>query len=143
MVQRLILEVPILPSAYGKTLINEALGQIYDQQMWSFQLKESGWLTPGLLFPVGPGNSAGTITTVPYTNTVTGNAAASASWLAYLTAGALPLFTQLQIRSPYYSLYNIVSVNQSNPAAIVLTLDRPWMEPGGVGQTYMMYQAYF
>lgn len=143
MVQRLILEVPGITSDYAKVLINEALGYIYDSQMWSWQLQVAGWLTPGLQFPVGPGNSTGTITTTSFQNTVTGDATASAQWLAYLTGGKLPLFTQFQIRNPSYSLYSIVSVNQTNPAAIVLTLDRPWMEPGGAGQSYMIYQAYF
>jgi hypothetical protein len=143
MVQRMILEVPGVVSSYAKTLLNESLGIIYDSQMWSFQLQTAGWLTPGLLFPAGPGNSVGTITTTPYQNTVVGNAAASAQWLPYIMASNLPLFTQLQIRSPYYSLYNIISYNITNPNAVVLTLDRPWMEPGGTGQTYMIYEAYF
>lgn len=143
MIQRMILEVPGVVSSYARTLINESLGLIYDSQMWSWQLQTSGWLTPGLLFPAGPGTSVGTITTTPYQNTVVGDATASAQWLAYITAASLPLFTQLQIRSPYYSLYSIVAVNATNPAAIVLTLDRPWMEPGGTAQSYMIYQAYF
>jgi hypothetical protein len=162
MVQRMVLEVPGTPSSYAKTLINEALGIIYDSQMWSWQLKESGWLTPGLLFPTGPGNSAGTVTFIPYSNQVVGDAVATAAWLAYTNAGSMPLFTQLQIRSPFYSLYNIVGFVIPNGSggyntggynigpyggggggSGVLTLDRPWMEPGGAGQGYMIYQAYF
>lgn len=142
MIQRMLIEVPGVTSSQAKTLLNDALGLIYDSQYWSWQIKENGWLTPGLLFPSGPGTSTGTITAVPYTPTVTGNAVSSAAWAAYIAGANLPLFTQLQIRSPYYSLYNIISVNQSNPSAIVLTLDRPWMEPGGV-LSYMIYQAYF
>jgi hypothetical protein len=114
-------------------------------QMWSFQLQTSGWLTPGLLFPVGSGTSAGTITPTPYTPTVVGDAVASAQWAAYIAGPTnLPLFTQLQIRSPYYSLYNIISYQLNTPSAglVTLTLDRPWMEPGGT-QGYMIYQAYF
>lgn len=143
MVQRMILEVPGMAAAYSRTLINEGLGLIYDSLYWSFQLQESGWLTPGLQFPVGPGNSTGTVTTTAFLNTVTGDAVASAAWLAYITGGSMPLFTSYQFRNPSYSLYNIVSFDLTNPAAIVLTLDRPWMEPGGVGQQYMIYQAYF
>ena len=143
MVQRMILEVPGVVSSYAKTLLNEALGLIYDSQMWSWQLQTAGWLTPGLLFPTGPGTSAGTITVTPYQPTIIGDAVSSAAWLGYITGGNLPLFTQLQIRSPYYSLYNIISVNLANPTAIALTLDRPWMEPGGSAMSYMIYQAYF
>src|SRR5580704_5364258 len=105
MVMRLIMEVPGLSSAYSKTLINEALGLVYDSNLWSWQLKTDGFLTPGLLFPGGSGTSLGTIMATPYTNTIVGDAISSAAWQAYITNSNRPLFTELQIRSPYYSLY--------------------------------------
>src|SRR5271154_3317796 len=158
MVARLVMEVPVVPGSYAKTLINEALTMIYDEQMWSWQLKENGWLTPGLLFPAGPGTSVGTIAAVPYTNTLVGDANASQVWQAYIANNNLPLFTQLQIRSPFYSLYNIIAVTQTGGGygeggygeggygegelGLTLTLDRPWMEPGGPNLSYMIYQAY-
>jgi hypothetical protein len=144
MARRLCLEVPNLADAYAVTLLDEALGLVEGSQMWSFQLQTAGWLTPGLLFPTGStGQSVGTITTTPFQNTIVGDATSSAAWLAYILNSNLPFFNQLQIRSPYYSLYSIISFNLTNPAAIVLTLDRPWMEPGGSKQSYMIYQAYF
>lgn len=127
-----------IPMPLAQTKINEALGTIYDEQIWSFQLRESGWLTPGLLFANG-NQSSGTITTTAYSNHIVGDATASALWQAYLNAGTLPLLTQFQIRSPYYSLYNIVAYD----GVSTFTLDRPWMEPAGSGQAYMIYQAYF
>jgi hypothetical protein len=111
---------------------------VYDQLIWSFQFKEAGWFTPGLLFGSGT-QSAGTITAARFTNTVVGDATAAALWAAYNLAGTMPLLTQLQIRSPYYSLYNIVSFDGVN----TFTLDRPWMEPDGANVAYMIYQAYF
>src|SRR6185437_9054738 len=145
MARRLSLEVPGLADSYAVTLLNEALGHIEDEQMWSFQLKESGWLTPGLLFNsgpgAGPGKSSGTVTFTPYSDQVIGDATASAAWAAYV---APPFLTQCQIRSPYYSLYNIIAYDtSSNPPFGTFTLDRPWMEPGGAGMSYMIYQAYF
>jgi len=139
MKQRMLGEVPGLSVDLAASQINEALAKIYDEQMWSFQLKEAGWLTPGLLFTAGAGLSGGTITTTAYSDSVVGDATAAALWLAYSVAGTMPLITQLQIRSPYYSLYNIIAFDGVD----TLTLDRPWMEPDGAGQTYMMYQAYF
>jgi hypothetical protein len=141
MARRMCLEVPGLVDAYAVTLLNEALGTIEDFQMWSFQLKTSGWLTPGLLFPGGAGVSLGTITPVGNMPTVIGDAVASAQWQAYIAASQLPLFTQLQIRSPFYSLYNIIGV-ATNGGITTLTLDRPWTDPIGT-QGYMIYQAYF
>lgn len=135
-------EIPGLPFPLAQTKIQEALGNIYDDQLWSFQLAESGWLTPGLLFPTGTsglGPSSGTITTTAYSNQIVGNATAAAAWLAYSLAGTMPLLTQLQIRSPYYSLYNIVAYDGVN----TFTIDRLWMEPAGAGQSYMVYQSAF
>jgi len=141
MSRRLSLEVPLLPDSYARTLLDEALGTIEDEQLWSFQLKESGWLTPGLLFPGAPGVSIGTVTYTPYSNQIIGDATASAAWLSYV---APPFLTQFQIRSPFYSLYNIISIDTtSHPPFATITVDRPWMEPGGVAQAYMIYQAYF
>lgn len=112
--------------------------------MWSFQLKESNWLTPGLIFPQGgsgPSLSVGTVTFTPYSDKVIGDAAASAAWAAYVGP---PFLTVFQIRSPYYSLYNIIAYDTTSNAPFgTFTLDRPWMEPGGVGKSYMVYQAYF
>jgi hypothetical protein len=148
MVQRMTREVPGLVSSYAITLLQEALSIIYGMQYWSWQVQTGGWLTPGLLFPtggVGPGQSAGTITATPFTNTVVGDATASPQWLAYIQGSNLPLFTQLQIRSPYYSIYNIISYKLNTPSAglITLTLDRQWVDPGGSDLAYMIYQAYF
>jgi hypothetical protein len=161
MAKRMTLEVPGLAENYAKTLLGEAQGLIQDSQLWSFQIKESGWLTPGLLFPSGPGNSVGTVTVTPYSNLVVADATATTAWQAYVTSNARPLFTELQFRSPSYSLYNIIGFNGASGGGYgvggygvggygdgtsgfaALTLDRPWMEPGGVNQAYMIYQAYF
>lgn len=141
MARRMSLEVPGLPDGYAITLLDEALGSIEDDQLWSFQLQEAGWLTPGLLFPAGPGNSVGTVRVTAFSNQVIGDAVASAAWASY---AQMPLFTQLQFRSPFYSLYNIVALDgTSNPPFQTITLDRPWMEPTMSQATYMIYQAYF
>lgn len=128
-------EIPGLPFPLARTKINEALGTIYDANLWSFQVLENGWLTPGLQFGANL-QSTGTITATAYSNQIVGDADAAAAWVAY---SELPLFTQFQFRVPYWSLYNIVGFDGVD----TLTLDRPWMEPSGAGQSYMVYQAYF
>lgn len=133
-------QVPGMEMPLAITTINEALGYIYDFQIWSFQFKEDGWFTPGLQFQGSAfGQSLGTITATRFTTMVVGDATAAAAWLAYSLAGTLPVLTSFQIRSPYYSLYNIIAYDGIN----TFTLDRPWMEPDGAGLTYMIYQAYF
>lgn len=117
------------PVPLAQTYINRALRKIQDESTWSFQLGESGWITPGLI-------TAGTVTTNIGNTNVVGNATAAAAW------AALPapyLITQLQFRLPAYAIYNIVGLTGGN----TLVLDRPWMEPAGASQTYQMYQAYF
>jgi len=143
MARRMSLEIPGIADAYAKTLLNEALAQIADSRMWSFGLSDGGWFTPGILFSSGVGglSSAGTVTFTPYSNQVIGDVTASAAWAAYAT---LPPLTQFQIRSPYSTPYSIVGYDVTSHAPFgTFTLDRVWMEPGGVAQPYMVYQCYF
>ena len=137
-----LLGIPGTNLGLVKTKINEALTAIQNENVWSFQLQQGGWLTPGLLG--GPSTqflSPGTITVTPFTTSITGDATASAAWIA--TIANPPFITQYQIRVPYYSLYSIIALDATDPNAVVLTLDRPWMEPAQTNGTYMAYQAYF
>jgi hypothetical protein len=146
MVQRLTLEVPNLSAPFARTLLNDALLEIEDEQLWSFQLKESNWITPGLLFPTvgGLGTSTGTITARIGSSAIIGDVNASAQWATYAASSPFAPLTVCQIRNPSYSLYNIISYDiTSNPPFGTLTLDRPWMEPAGTTLPYMIYQAYF
>ncbi len=133
-------EIPDLPAAAARRYANEALGLVYDSQKWSFQLKNGGWLTPGLIAGSGTTSSTGTITVAQYTNTITGDATASAAWLAL---SGRPLITELQIRVMPYALYDIIAIDSTNPAAVVLTIDRLWTEPTVTNSPYLIYQAYF
>lgn len=135
-----LLGIDGLNFALAKTRLNEALGSIYDSQLFSFQLATGGWLTPGLLAGNSNHLSPGLITVAPFTTTITGNAAASAAWLGLM---GRPFLTEYQIRVPYFSVYSIVSVDATIPTAVVLTIDRPWMEPAQANSGYMMYQCYF
>lgn len=141
MIQEL-LGIPGCNLGLVKTKLNESLATIQNENVWSFQLQDGGWLTPGLLG--GPSIeflSPGKITVTPFTDTITGDATASAAWLSTITNP--PLITQYQIRVPYYSLYSVIALNATNTSAVVLTIDRPWMEPAQLNAGYMAYQAYF
>src|SRR5215831_10450089 len=147
-----------VPMPLAQTKLQEALLDIYqdeEQRMWSFQLREAGWLTPGLVFASGwPGfpafmTSQGMITVTPFSNQIVGDAQAAAAWRTY--KGPPPL-TELQIRSPFFSLYDIIHFDGVD----TLEVDRPWTEPQPWGpfwrpgarwpdgpQPYMIYQAFF
>ncbi len=150
MARELLGDIPGISLPYAQTLLNEALKLIYDEQRWSFQVKENGWLTPGLLGGWQPDlsyRSPGTMSVNPYSTTLYGDADATILW-GSLTGR--PFLTEQQIRVPAYSLYNIVAYyapgdNPEDPTTpfATLTLDRPWMEPKQVNAVYMIYQAYY
>ncbi len=107
-----LLGVPGTNLGLVKTKINEALVKIQDECVWSFMLQDGGWLAPGLLG--GPSNtflSPGTMTVVPFTQTIYGDPIATAAWTAPVPYP--PLITQQQIRVPYYSLYSITALGNS------------------------------
>lgn len=146
MIQEL-LGIPGMNLGLVKTRINEAFTAIQNEQVWSFQCKTGGWLTPGIIdVPLGYGTggygvrlvndtglpneqflSPGTITIAPYTNTLLGDAVATAAWIANLFTP--PVITQYQFRVPYYSLYSAMALQFADTVAYLTILD------GGSGQT--------
>jgi hypothetical protein len=126
--------VPAMSRVRAKRLINRAFKIVQDSCLWSFQLGQGGFSTPEI-------TTGGTISCVLGQSTITGDATASAQWLA------LPFYwapTFQQIRAQGFSIYSIIALDSTDPNAVVLTLDRPFVDPlpffTGVG--YQMFQAY-
>lgn len=120
MIQEL-LGLPGMNFGLAKSRINEAFERIQNENVWSFQCKIGGWLTPNMLG--GPNTaflSPGTISVTPQQTTITGDATATAAWTAAVPYP--PLLTQQQIRIPYYSLYNIIALG-NNGTVSYLTID--------------------
>lgn len=118
----------------SETLVNRALNKIYDASTWSFQLCTGGYQTPDEV-------TAGTITTTLGSNQIVLDAIATA---AILDIPNYFFLTQFQIRLPAYNLYNVIAVSYAGmPTIATITIDRPWVEPAGAGQTYQLYQAYY
>jgi len=116
-----LLGIPGLNLGLAKTAINAAFEKIQNEQVWSFQCITAGWLTPNMLG--GPNTaflSPGTITVVPFTTTITGDAIATAAWTA--TDPYPPFLTQQQIRVPTYSLYNIIALGNNGTVAYATVL---------------------
>ena len=123
MIQETLGFVPGCNFGLAKSKLNEAFQAIQNENTFSFQLVTGGILTPGLLGGNGisgnPGTtflSPGTITVQPYTNTITGDAVATAAWNAITSP---PLLTQYQIRVPYYSLYSVIAQGNNGTLAYV------------------------
>jgi hypothetical protein len=132
MIQDVLGTIPGMNRGLAATRINEAFQKIQNENVFSFQLITGGWLTPNMLG--GPNTaflSPGTITVVPFTTTITGDAVATAAWTA--TVPYPPLLTQQQIRVPYYSLYSIIALGNNGTVAYATVLT-----PGS-GQTPGVY----
>jgi hypothetical protein len=127
--------VPKAALPLSETLVNRALQKVYDESGWSFQNGIGGFTTANEV-------TGGTITTTLGGSTVVGDLIASAAWAAIPAPFQITTF---QIRLPDYNLYSVISATPNTPSAglTTLTLDRPWVEPAGVGQTYQLYQAYY
>lgn len=132
--------LPKMNLPLAKTLVNRGLQKILDENLWSFQLAESGWITP---LPIAAQNIPGGLITVnTFDDVIVGDANAAAAWAAI--PSGYPI-TSFQIRFPAYALYSIIDYEVDVPSVglATLTLDRPWMEPSGANRSYQMYQAYY
>lgn len=125
--------------AYNKTIVNRAWGDVRRLGGWSFQLQETGFTVPGML-------STGTVTLTFGSDSVVGDANASAAWLTTSQYGSL--ITQRQFRSGGTSgagtMYDIIAFD----GVSTLTLNRPFADPLAVmpgpnpTQEYSIYQPY-
>lgn len=129
-----------LPPDLAKTLVNRAYRGICNARLWSFLVEGAQVFTPALL-------SDGTVSVTQFSDQVTGDATASAAWLAQVLSTGAP-FTSRQFRvstsGPYYS---ITAVDVSNPAAIILTISDGPSALGYTGTTsasasYQIVRAY-
>src|ERR1700729_3261561 len=75
--------VPSIDYAYGKTLINEAYGDVRRLGGWSFQFGETGFTVPGLIGggePSDIGTSYGLVTLQFGSPYVIGDAVSTSTW---------------------------------------------------------------
>ena len=131
--------LPGLSSFLADTFINRAWSDIAGEKRWSFLETDGAVICPVQV-------TAGTVAFTQYQTTVTANAAASAALLAL---GSTPGLTSLQIRfggqaglGTTGQVYSIASVDSSDLAAIVLTLDRMIVEATNATSGYQCYRAY-
>jgi len=125
-----------LPIDYAGTLVNRAWRDIRRQNLWSFQLFESNWVSPNLI-------NAGTVTTTQGANTVVFDATASTALAAVYPGGPFPAgLLSRQFRVGISTIYNIWAYSISS-GIVTLTLDRPYTDVSGVGQPYSIFQCYY
>src|SRR6185312_382963 len=117
--------VPATSRIRAKRLINRAWKIIQDSMLWSFQLQQGGFSTPGI-------TTAGSITATLGQNTIVGDATATAAW------NALPFYwspTVQQFRAQGYSIYSVLAMSGNGSVAYGTVTD------GGTGQTPGTYNV--
>jgi hypothetical protein len=126
-------QVPV-PYPFCKTLVQRAYKDVQGRYIWSFLWGLWPIYTPA---PI----SAGTFTTTLGSNEVTADANASAA------ITGLPEFfpvTVRQFRVGQGTIYNIIAADYTVPTAVVLTLDKIYVDPTvGAGQVYSILGVYY
>jgi hypothetical protein len=121
-----------------ETWVRRAWRRIRDKRVWSFLTTDDSVVCPAQI-------TAGTLSITQFNNVVTADATASAALLAVGTLIETP-FQCLSLRfgglGNTSQIYNIVSVDQTNPAAIVITLNRVIVEATNAASTYQCYRPY-
>jgi len=133
-------EMPGLSPILAQKHLNQALGDIYNERLWSFNELDAAIVCPAII-------TAGTASITQFSDSVTLDATASAAVLAQTAPTAVPGLLTLSIRfgatSPAASqIYNIVAFDITVPAAIVLTLNRVVMETTNAASSLQIYRPY-
>lgn len=121
--------------------INRAYQEILSDRNWSFLVGYGAVICP-------PQVTTGSASITQFDDEVTLDATASAALLAQADGSTLPGLTNLQIRfaptaPPGASqIYNILAVDQTDPTALVLTLDRIVLEATSATSTIQVYRCY-
>lgn len=128
--------IPGLSAYLADDFVLRAWRRIRDARLWSFLITDDAIVCPAMI-------SAGTYAIMQFNNTVTADAVASAAFSAISPVILPPQFLQLRFGSGTVGeIYNIVSVNTANPAALVFTLDRIVEEPTALLSGYQCYRNY-
>lgn len=129
--------LPGLSPLLTEKFIQRAWRQIRDTRVWSFLTVDDSVVCPAQII-------AGTIAIHKFVNTVTADATASAAIAAVGLSVEVP-FTYLSFRfgsGATSQIYNIVDVDQTDPTALIFTLDRVVVEPTDATSAYICYRPY-
>ena len=115
-------------------MVNRGWLDVQRSFLWSFLWGDAAIPTP---VPI----TSGSVTLVRGLNTIVGDATASAAWMA--TGLVNPITTQ-QFRIGQGTIYNILSMDATDPTAVILTLATPYVDPtAGVASDYQIYAVYY
>lgn len=130
--------IPGLSPLLADDYVKRAYRKVLESRLWSFLQVDDAVVCPTAL-------TTGSFAINKYSSQVTASAVASAAFTA-LTATVFmpPQFLQLRFTGTGTTgaIYNIVSVDNTNPLALVITLDRVVIEPTNPVSSYLCYRAY-
>ena len=129
--------LPGLSGYLAEDFIRRAWRKIRDARLWSFLITDDAIVCPAQL-------TAGTYNIIQFNNQVTADAVASAAFATISPVILPPQFLQLRFQGAGTTsqIYNIASVDTTNPAAYVFTLDRVVEEPTNPLSSYLCYRPY-
>jgi hypothetical protein len=128
----LLAHLPQLPALLAQKLINRAWRDIRDHRHWSFLMAE-GWLYSP------PSLSTGTANVTQFSQSVILDATASAA----LAGLPNPAITLRQFRVSGGPIYSITAADFSTPTAVVLTLDRIYVESTNTAAAYTITRIFY
>ena len=124
--------IPELGPENAKRIVNRSWHDIRMFRPWTFLLVDTVITVPAAV-------TLGTASVTQYSNQVTMDATASAA----ITGLNNPILTLRQFRLPTSPVYSITAADFTNPAAVVLTLDRNYQEATNAAAVYQIYQVYY
>ena len=137
----LVGRLPGLSPFLAESFIQRAWREVRDERTWSFLQEICAIVCPVQVV-------AGTVSITQFSDIVTCDATASAALLAIALPAPLDL-TALQIRfggtgntSSVGQVYSIADFDDTNPLAVVLTLDRIQVQTTNTVSGYQVYRAY-
>jgi hypothetical protein len=135
-------QLPGLPPLLAEQFVNRAWQKVRSSRAWSFLIADATVLCPPIL-------SGLTASIVRYSAQVTCDATLSNILNTHLTYPPLTLTLQFRVVNPIPSsgffaggIYNILAVDATAPAALVLTLDRVIEEQTSAVALVQIYRCY-
>jgi hypothetical protein len=128
----LVGQIPGLPNAIARNIINRAADAVKRHRLWSWNIDEGILITPQLI------TGAGTVGVTQFSNSIQFDSTAKGILNGYVSAN--PPLIKRQFRVGAGPLYNLVAYNSTTGVG---TLDRIYAESSGSGFTYSIYRCYY
>lgn len=125
-------QIPGLPNLFARKFVNRAFEEVKRERLWSWNIGEGILITPQLVM------GGGLVSVTQFSPNITFDA--TAQGVLNPLALANPPLTTRQFRISGGPVYNLISYNLSNGAAV---LDRIYTEASASATNYQIYKVYY